>query len=138
MATNYEKRLKIPIVPNDTWHNIEFRTRDGLLVAAGYTRIVVGERGPYIEFKDTNIRKDHLRLPVTCEWRKESYKAYYIEFRTICEAGVKVYWQKRKVRYADYKLGYYYISPFDLLADGRTIIEPLKREKKRPQVGKIL
>jgi len=137
MATNYIKRLKIPIIPGKGYAP-EFRTRDGLLIAVGYTRIVIGERGPYIEFAETNIRKDHYRMPIAAEWRKDLGKAYYIEYRTICNSNVKIYWQKRKVIYADYKLGYYYISPFDLLADGRTIIEPLKREKKRPQVGKIL
>lgn len=136
MATNYIKRLKIPIIPGKGY-TPEFRTKDGLLIAVGYTRIVIGERGPYIEFEETNIRKDHYRMPTAMEWRKELRKAYYLEYRTICSSNVKIYKQKRRVLYADYKIGSYYISPFDLMADGMVIIESLKKER-RLEIGRLI
>jgi hypothetical protein len=42
---------------------------------------------------------------------------------------VKVYGQKRTVDYADYKVGLFYISPFDLFVEGEPVIT--KVEKRR-------
>jgi len=42
---------------------------------------------------------------------------------------VKVYDQKRTVDYADYKVGLYYISPFDLYVEGEAVITKLEKKK---------
>jgi hypothetical protein len=44
---------------------------------------------------------------------------------------VKVYDQKRSVDYADYKVGLFYISPFDLFVEGEAVITELEKKKSR-------
>lgn len=124
---DYEKRLRIPIIGDS---NTLFYTKSNLLVAKGYDSIVIGGRGPYIEFNDTQIIIDNLFIPKEQEYRLTSNVVYYIEFRTIDECYVKVYYQLKTVDYADYKLGKLYISPFNLKTDKlNEIISYDKKEK---------
>jgi hypothetical protein len=45
-----------------------------------------------------------------------------LEYRSKDDRQIKLYEQLRKVKYADYKIGFYYISPEDLvLEDGTSI-----------------
>ena len=133
--TNYSERLKIPLAGD---RETKFTTNSGLVVATGYNRIVIGKRGPYIEFNEEHMVKDSLVVP-----DKELYRlqgdynklVYYIEYRTkednallSSKSNVKVYFQTKTVDYADYVVDKYYISPFDLLADGKVIIEKLRRK----------
>ena len=122
---SYEERLKIPIIGND---ELEFYTLDETLIAKGYLRIVIGGRGPYIEFTEDQINWDNTFIPDTQEWRKDSTNAFYIEHRTTDKANVKIYEQKKLVDYADYKIGLFYISPFDLCTKDGRIIEPLRKK----------
>ena len=39
---------------------------------------------------------------------------YYYWLMPITDTFVKVYYQLAEVKYADYKIGYYYVSPDDL------------------------
>jgi hypothetical protein len=71
----------------------------------------VGERGAYIEFAPENMCMDNLHIPSNQKWRLGSDVAYYIEHRSRDEANVKVYEQRRRVGYADYKIGMFYIAP---------------------------
>jgi hypothetical protein len=52
-----------------------------------------------------------------------------VEWRTNDEGNMKVYEQKRTVDYADYKVGLFYISPFDLFVEGEKVIAKLERKK---------
>lgn len=86
--------------------------RDGFAFANGFQRIVHGGRGDYVEFtEDQLLHQDKFRIPPDQQWRINSDKAYYVEYRFY---GVKIYHQKKPVTYADYKVGYYYVSPIDL------------------------
>ena len=123
---DYENRLKISIVGDDI---TEFYTKDKLLVATGYKRIVIGKRGPYIEFYENNINKKAFFLPSQELWRLTSDLSFYIEYRTTDASYVKIYFQKKLVNYADYLLDHYYISPFDLQIDNEgIIIKPLETD----------
>jgi hypothetical protein len=73
-------------------------------LATGYTRIVVGERGAYIEFTPENMCMENLHIPHDQKWRLQSEVDYYNEHRSRDTANVKVYEQRRTVGYADYKL----------------------------------
>ena len=64
----------------------KFYSANDTLLATGYTRIVVGERGAYI-----------------------------IEHRSQDEANVKVYEQRRAVGYADYKIGMFSVAPGEVV-----------------------
>jgi len=116
---DYKKRLLMPI----TGSTMNLFTKTGFPVAKGYIRVVIGKRGPYIEFSDEQILKENLYIPMDQKWRflpKYDYCFYY-EWRTK-EDNVKVYQQKRIVDYADYKIGLWYISPFDLLGENQSEI----------------
>jgi len=116
------ERLNLPYKTGNS--ELEFYTSTGLLIFRGYSRIVIGGRGPYVEFDKSTIVKDNIKMPRGQEWRVDSENAYYVEFRTIDEANVKIYFQKKRVGYAPYKIGLCYISPFDLfLSDGSKVID---------------
>lgn len=82
-------------------------------IAEQYQRVVIGQRGPYIEFTKNQICDKLLYIPKNQLYRLSDPKVYYIEFRTI-ENDVKVYYQMRNVAYADYLINHFYISPIDL------------------------
>jgi len=131
MSTSYEDRLRIPLEGNG---HTRFETKAGLHVATGYTRIVVGERGPYIEFLPGHLIWENLHIPEDEKYRRDhpvrKHRVYYVEWRTNDESKVKVYQQKRTVDYADYKVGLVYIDPFDLFVEGEPVITELDRKRK--------
>ena len=103
-----EEQLNIPLEGND---KMRFYTASGLHIATGYQRIVIGDRGPYVEFSPEQIVIDNFHIP-------EQRHVYFTEWRSNDESNVMVYDQKRTVKYADYKIGLYYISPSDLYVEG--------------------
>jgi len=119
---NYEDRLNIPIIGND---NTSFSTNTGLHIATGYTRVVIGGRGPYVEFAMGHLLLGNTHIPedqkyrLTMPWLE---RVFYLECRTNDTANVKIYHQFKTVNYADYKVGMFYISPFDLMAFGKMVI----------------
>lgn len=83
-----------------------------ILLASGSTRIVHGGRGDYMEFSPEQMNLAALHVPQEQEYRlSDRWKniVYYIWYET--KDGVKVYFQKKTVAYADYLLGYYYVDP---------------------------
>jgi len=108
---------------------IEFRTKSGTFIAVGYERVVIGDRGPYIEFSPKHLSKYDWDIPDNQKWRIGG-QCYYVEARTADDANVKMYYQKATVDYADYKIGMWYISPFDLTTDQwPVLVEPLERKE---------
>lgn len=110
------KRLAIPI--EHGLPHLQFKTHSGLLVAVGYERIVIGGRGPYIEFLPSQIVMDSLIIPDDQAWRLKPFyhgRIFYIERRTRCPSSAMVYEQLRPVAYADYKPGLFYVSPLLLV-----------------------
>jgi hypothetical protein len=126
LKEEYTKRLIVPIEGST---NIQLVTKSGFpFCPAGYNRIVIGERGPYVEFEDVYMHSVH--IPEDQEYRTNCTfsKVYYIEHRTIDESNVKIYEQLRTVNYADYLIGKFYVSPFDLkIMDGPNLIESIKK-----------
>jgi hypothetical protein len=122
---NYIERLKIPINGNN---DLIFYTKSNIMLAKGYIRIVIGERGPYIEFERKNfIDFSKLQIPESQKWRLKNNNSFYIEYRS--KDYVKIYFQKRVVNYADYKIGKFYISPFDLYINNKEhIIDTLNKK----------
>lgn len=93
----------------------QISTKRGTTVATGFNRIVLGERGAYVEFTDDQILDSALCLPEDQIWRilgPKSIEAYYAWYETV--DNVKIYLQKKRVSYADYVPGRWYISPRDL------------------------
>jgi hypothetical protein len=110
MAKSFLKRLRIPL----EGRNINLYSKSGILLATGYNRVVIGKRGPYVEFTDSQICKEQFEIPEEEKYRLTSGICFYDEYRSVDDCYVKLYFQKRKVSYADYKIRMYYISPFDL------------------------
>jgi len=108
---SFLKRLRI--TPNGS-DKLTLYSQSGTLLSVGYCRVVIGKRGPYIEFNADQIRLENFHIPETESFRLESKICFYIEYRSNDESNVMLYLQKKCVAYADYKIGKFYISPFDL------------------------
>ena len=111
MAKSYAKRLKIPLDGRD---KLALYSKSGTLLSKGYRRVVLGGRGPYVEFTVDQIQILEFEIPEEEKYRLTNNVSFYIEYRSKDQDYVKLYHQKRTVAYADYKIGLYYISPFDL------------------------
>ena len=81
----------------------------------GYTEYVIGNHGVYIEFSEDNLK---LPLEITKgeEYRlnNDYYNIKYFYYNPCGYEKIKVYLQKNIVSYADYKIGFYYVSPYDI------------------------
>lgn len=97
--------------------DLKFYSATGLLLAKGYTRVVIGKRGPYVEFQQKHIEWRHFFIPTAELYRETNKVVFYLEYRSFDSANVKLYLQKRTVAYADYKIGLCYIAPSDLLRE---------------------
>ena len=73
---DYESRLKVPIHGNS--HSILYTKSGQVISTGGYDRIVIGKRGPYVEF--TTLDHDILNIPDDQKWRLFSDKVYYADF----------------------------------------------------------
>lgn len=109
---DYASRLRIPLAGSESLY---LYTRTRVLFSTGFVRVVIGGRGPYVEFS---------RGQIVCETRDAAERHYfYRELRSVPD-DVKIYYQLHKVNYADYVPGLLYVSPFDLyLQDGQCGIE---------------
>lgn len=92
----------------------ELRTKSGVLIARTYIRVVHGDRGDYVEFVPDRdiIMSDSLRP-------SSRMHRYYYEWRTVPD-NVKLYEQRMRVDYADYRQGYWYVSPRQLVPGWET------------------
>ena len=116
MSTDYSSRLSIPLAGSP---DVSFFTKSGSRLATGYERVVIGDRGPYVEFKLEQLNADEL-----CESPVGHY--YYAELRSVVD-DVKVYVQIYRVSYADYVPGLCYVSPFELYDErGNVLITPVR------------
>jgi len=128
--TNYPERLRLAIINKQL--NIPLYSISGELLASSYTRIVIGERGPYIECLPDTIIWFNFYIPTSRIWKADSDMVDYVEYRSN-QDNVKLYLQKREVNYATYKINYVYLSPFDVYFDPDgtgnliVIIEKLKK-----------
>jgi hypothetical protein len=82
---------------------------------------------PHLIWDSLHIR-DEEKVRTERPWKD---KVFYVEWRTKDQSNVKVYEQKRTVDYADYKVGLFEISPFDLFFEGEAVITKLGERKSR-------
>jgi len=102
-----------------------FLTKFDNLLCKGYERIVYGDHGPYIEFNIEQVNFDNW-------FAKRTGVGYYDKFYPRDETNILLYGQRRNVTklpnpprgkrsfrgnrkegYADYKVGMFYISPWE-------------------------
>lgn len=95
--------------------------KNGMLFAKSFERVVHGGRGDYVEFSHGQI------IPVLyykfylddndmhIKFDKDNvnmYTGYYYHWlMPSFDYETKVYYQMKTVKYADYKIGYFYVSP---------------------------
>ncbi len=90
--------------------------KNGFLFANGFERVVHGGRGDYIELTRAQIKLPLLSRFGNKNWETtDSEDIYYYWLFPVGFPDVKIYKQCKTVKYADYKVGYYYISPNELL-----------------------
>lgn len=124
--TDYHSRLRVPVEGNPKF---KLFTKTGVQVAKGFCRVVIGGRGPYVEMDDYQIMMVNLFVPKDQMHRVSNpQKYYYEEWRTNDAAYLKLYYQKATVDYADYRVGMWYATPFELYGeDGIVLIDPIKK-----------
>lgn len=88
--------------------NLPLKTKAGELIATGFTRIVVGDYGAYIEIAPGQMRLENI-VP-KFKQAAPSRPVKYI-WLTTQRGDAKIYHQQASVKYADYRPGMYYIAP---------------------------
>lgn len=127
MPADYASRLSVALAGDDT---TQFFTSSRELLATGYSRVVIGERGPYVEFAASHLNLAALR-------ESPAAHRYYVELRSVAD-NVKVYAQLLGVGYADYVPGMFYASPFELFdSAGHVLISPLRTTGARTGPGMV-
>jgi len=101
-----------------------FFTNNDLLLCTGYERIVYGDHGPYIEFHVEQVNIENWFTQRTGYGyfdkfypRDESHILMYGQRKTVQNLsnppkGKRSFRGNREEGYANYKVGYYYISPW--------------------------
>lgn len=108
---HYLSQLKLS--PNGDPRKV-FWTPVGTVLATGYERVVIGDYGAYIEFTDEQMALDQ----IIDRFKGEPNRTVkYIWMKPVDGSDVKVYLQVNTVNYADYRPGYFYISPTELVFD---------------------
>lgn len=112
---HYASKITAPLDLGDEYM---VYTKEGLQIANGYNRIVIGDYGSYVEFTDQQIIKASIRVKPSQRYRLDQ-KSYpnikYIWYEVVDDPEIKVYYQLKSVNYADYVPGRYYISSDDLV-----------------------
>lgn len=93
-------------------------TTQGTLVCTGYTRIVIGDYGAFVEISKSQICKENLYVQPGQEFRTQDdrfqQRIKYIWLTAKDCSRCKIYDQQRRVDYADYQPGMYYVSPYEV------------------------
>lgn len=98
-------------------NNNPLHSKDGMLIADKYDRIVIGDYGAFIEIDEKDIHTENLMVKEKEEYRfspkyHENIKYEWYRPKTI---DAKLYHQLRTVTYADYLPNKWYISPYETL-----------------------
>lgn len=93
--------------------NVPLYTSKGTKICDSYDRIVIGDYGAFVEFSNETADTEFV-IQQGQEYRvndkKYSKNVKYIWLTIDDSSGIKIYKQKKRVRYADYLPKKYYIS----------------------------
>lgn len=94
-------------------------TRSNTKIANKYQRILFTNKGNFVEFNNSDIIYKSFYIKRNQLFRMSDPRVYYVQFNSNDDSDIKMYYQLRNVRYADFNIGYFYISVVDLfLNDG--------------------
>jgi len=92
---------------------------DGTQICTGFTRVVIGDYGAFIEFSESQACKQNMKCEKGQEYRKDNPKyrnrVKYFWYTTKDESHCKLYIQQKGVTYADYTAHMGYVSPYDCI-----------------------
>ena len=109
----------IPAELSITGANQPLFTSKGTKICSGYDRIVVGDYGAFIEFSEEQIASDFIcKRGEEFRLTDKRYNCKYIWLTLDDGSDIKIYHQLKTVKYADYKVGKYYISPHEVSING--------------------
>lgn len=104
---------------------------DGTRLCNGYDRIVIGDYGAFVEISPDHILQNNLHCKVGQEYRfsdeRFAKNVKYLWLTASDHSDCKIYLQKKRVDYADYVPGMYYISPYEVIPGAE--IPPYGRER---------
>jgi hypothetical protein len=116
---------KLPIENGSGYYvksaDIPIFSREEMLIANKYDRIVIGHYGAFIEFDQNDAILDNFIVPESQKYRyTDKYKDYvaYYWYTTKDTTNCKLYLQRRYVSYANYLPKKWYISPYEVLLGG--------------------
>lgn len=92
---------------------------EGTQLCNGYERIVIGDYGAFVEILSEHILKNNICCKPGQEYRftdeRFAKKVKYLWFTAADNSDCKIYLQKKRVAYADYVPGLFYISPYEVI-----------------------
>ena len=98
--------------------NFKIYTLSNTLISNGYNRIVIGDYGAFIEFDKNQIIRENIKIKSGQEYRindpKYSNNVKYYWLTAKDDSDIKIYYQKKIVTYADYKVEMFYVSPYEI------------------------
>jgi len=104
--------------------DVDFITHEGYKIAVGYTRVVYGDHGPYIEMTESQLCLESLNLK--SKSKREFYNKWYTPDRVLVyeqlrdvkhlpnppkDGKKEAFRGNRKEGYADYRVGMFYVDP---------------------------
>lgn len=94
-------------------------TLKGTQICSGYDRIVIGDYGAFIEFSEEQVSNEFVcKRGEEFRLADKRYNCKYIWLTLNDGSDIKIYHQIKTVKYADYKVGKYYISPHEVSING--------------------
>lgn len=109
----------IPIELNVHGGEEDLYTLNGSLICNGYDRIVIGDYGAFVEFS-TSLPTFKVKSGQEYRINDKQYSknVKYIWLTIDDESSIKIYYQKRKVLYADYLPKKFYVSVHEVVVGG--------------------
>lgn len=102
--------------------NMPLLSLAGTRISTGYTRIVIGDYGAFVEISPDQIYRENIHCKPGQEYRiadeRYSKNTKYHWLTAKDNSDCKIYFQQKTVDYADYLPGMYYISPYEVLPEG--------------------
>ena len=125
MSDKYRKLYleNIPTFLDINGDNTCLYTKLGMCICTSYDRIVIGDYGAFIEYTKEQAITDNYIIKPGQEYRiydkKYSKHVKYHWYTTKDDSNIKIYWQRKTVKYADYLRNRYYVSPHEVYIKGK-------------------
>lgn len=107
----YKKHLPYSLIIKD----VPLHTRLDTQIAEYGDKIVIGDYGAFIEFSTPTL--ENIYIPKEQEYRQSERfinNVKYLWYTAKDNSRCKIYYQLKKVPYADYVVGKYYVSPYEV------------------------